>query len=217
MITLRPGHLGGVAQRQQQAVVERGVVARHGFAKAENGVVAVVRERRGARKIAAEGVDRHGIRSVQAAHEIGDRVGSVNKSAIHVVAGIEEHEHVGADERVRADFGSRAIRRRGRSFRRRHQRARGSVVQHLHGRLVAFSEGVDLLRDAVFGQTKIAGLQAVDVVALAIGDREAQDHHVHFDAKGRPLFLGPQLEQIPPATCQHSAAPPATEAPMSTR
>jgi hypothetical protein len=76
------------------------------------------------------------------------------------------------------------------------QRARGSVVQHLHGRFVAFAEGIDLLRDAVFGQPKVAGLQPVNVVTFAIGDRETQDHHVDLDAKGRTLFLGVQRQSI---------------------
>src|ERR1700685_2306513 len=94
MITLRPGTLEA----------SRRVIARHCRAKAENGIVAIVCERRGPRKIAAESVDRHRIGFVQAAHEIGDSVGSGNKSAVHIVAGLEKHEHVGADERVGAHF-----------------------------------------------------------------------------------------------------------------
>ena len=39
---------------------------------------------------------------------------------------------------------------------------------------------------------EIAGFQPVDVVALAIGDRETQHHHVYLDPEGRPLFLGPK-------------------------
>ena len=59
-----------------------------------------MRERRGARKIAAECVHRHRIRLVQTTDKIRDRIGSIHESAIHIVAGIEEHEHIGADERV---------------------------------------------------------------------------------------------------------------------
>ena len=64
-------------------------------------------QRRGARQIAAEGVDRHRIGAIQAAHEIGDGVLGVHEAAIHEVAGIEQHEHVGADERVGARIETR--------------------------------------------------------------------------------------------------------------
>ena len=67
------------------------------------------------------------------------------------------------------------------------QRARGAVRQHLHGRLGAFGEGVDLLRDAVFEMLEIAWLQAVDVVVMAVGDGEAEHHHVHLHAEHRAL------------------------------
>ena len=93
-------HLGGVAQRQQQRVVERRIVARHALAQAGDGLAVIVRQDGGAREIAAEGVDRHRIGAIQAAHEIGDRVLGVHEALVHEVAGVEEHEDVGADERV---------------------------------------------------------------------------------------------------------------------
>ena len=59
---------------------------------------------RGARKIAAEGVDRHRIRLIQSANEIGDRVFGVDEAAVHEVAGVEENEDVGADEGIRRQW-----------------------------------------------------------------------------------------------------------------
>ena len=91
---------GGVAQGEQQPVVERGIVAGDGLAQTEDGFVAVVGQQRRTRQIAAKSVDRHRIGSIKTAHEIGDRVGGVDESAIHIVAGVEQHENVGADKGV---------------------------------------------------------------------------------------------------------------------
>ena len=60
------------------------------------------------REVAAEGVDRHRIGAVQAAHEVGDRIRGVDEAAVHVVAGVEQDEHVGADQRVRRPLRARA-------------------------------------------------------------------------------------------------------------
>jgi hypothetical protein len=87
------------------------------------------------------------------------------------------------------DFGWSAIRGGERSLLGYRQRARGPVLEHPHRWFVALSKSVDLLRDAVFSQTNIARLQSIDVVALAVSDREAQDHHVHLHPKGGPLLL----------------------------
>ena len=95
-------HLGGIAQRQQQRVVERRIVARDALAQSGDGVGVIVGQRGGARQIAAEGVDRDRIGAVQAAHEIGDGVLRVHEALVHEVAGVEEHEDVGADEGVGA-------------------------------------------------------------------------------------------------------------------
>ena len=51
MITLRPGTLAASRKRQQQAVIERGIVACNGFAQTENGVVTFVRQRGGAERL----------------------------------------------------------------------------------------------------------------------------------------------------------------------
>ena len=100
--TLRPGTLAASRRVSSRRVVERRIVAGDRFAQAGDRVVAVARQRGGARQIAAEGVDRHRIGAIQAADEIGDGVRGVDEAAVHVVAGVEQHEHVGADEGVRA-------------------------------------------------------------------------------------------------------------------
>ena len=188
MITLRPGTLAASRKRQQQAVIERGIVARHGFAQAEDRFAAVVIQGRGTRQIAAEGIDRDGVGAVQSAHEIGDGIGGVNKPAIHVVAGIEQHEDVGADEGIGADLG------RGRAFLRRIRRwmrADGRVVPSSSictGGLLPSPKVLIFCGMPSSVDPEIARLQAVDVVVLAVGDGEAQHHHVDFDAESGPLL-----------------------------
>ena len=68
-------HFGGIAQREQQAVVERRIVAGDGLAQTRDGVRCDRGSSRGrASQIAAEGVDRDRIGAIEAAHEIGDRI-----------------------------------------------------------------------------------------------------------------------------------------------
>ena len=151
------GNFRGIAQGQQQAVVERGIVAGHGLAKPEDGVVAIARERRGARQIAAEGVDRHRIRcgpgrarnrrSRRRRRRIRDTCSCWYRRARRRWC-----RRTNRCGRRRPSLSSSAAARRV-------QRARGAVLQHLHRRLVAFAEGVDLLRDAVFGNPEIAGFR----------------------------------------------------------
>ena len=148
----------------------------------------VARQAGGARQIAAERVDRDRIGAVQAAHEIGDGVLGVHEAAVHEIAGVEEDEDVGADERVRAVHARAArpswLRAAGAWCRRR------ATCQR---RLGAFGEGGDLLQNAVFVDAEIAGLEPVDVVILAIGHLEAEHHHVDLDPEDRALaVLGAQ-------------------------
>ena len=174
-------HLGGVAQGQQQRVVERRIVARDALAQSGDGVAVIAGQRGGARQIAAEGVDRDRIGAVQAAHEIGDGVLRVHEALVHEVAGVEEHEDVGADEGVGPfHAGQRVLV----GFQ---QRAGGAVLGHRQRRLGAFGEGGDLLQDAVFEDAEIGGLQAVDVVALVVGHLKAEHHHVDLDPEDGAL------------------------------
>ena len=66
---------------------------------------AIARQRSRARKVAAEGVHRHRIGTIETAHKVGDRIRCVHKAAIHVVARIEQHEDVRAYKRVGTHFG----------------------------------------------------------------------------------------------------------------
>ena len=136
---------------------------------------------RGPRQVAAEGVNGHRIGAVQPAHEIGDGVFGVHEAAIHEVAGIEEHEHVGAHERVRP------LHARQRVFVAVQNRLGGAVHGDGQRRVGAFREGGKLLRDTVLVDVEIAWLEAVDVVVLAVGHLKAQHHHVHFHPEQRPL------------------------------
>ena len=182
---MRPGTLAASRSVSSSAVVERGVVAGYRLAQSIDGIAAVLAERRRAREIPAEGVDGDRVGPVQAAHEIGDGVGGVDEAAVHVVAGVEEDEDVGADKGVSA-----ALQRGGLAdVTLAHQRPRGAVIGDLEGRLVALGEGRDLLRDAVLEDAEVLGLEPVDVAALVVGDGEAEHHHVDLDAEDRAPFL----------------------------
>src|SRR5437764_3392050 len=116
-------------------------------------------ERGQPRQIAAESVYGNGIGAIQTADEIRNGIRGVDEPAIHVVAGIEEHEYVGADEGVRAQIGYITLVRPNAvaagDWTVRQERARGTVVQQLHGWFVAFAEGVDLLRNAILENAEI--------------------------------------------------------------
>ena len=142
---------------------------------------------RGAREIAAEGVDRHRIGAVQPAHEIGDGVLGVDEAAVHEVAGVEEDEDVGADEGVGPVHARQGI------LLGLDQGMRRAVFRHRKGRVGALGEGGDLLQNAVLVDPEIGRLQTVDVVVLAVGHLKAQHHHVDLDPEDGPLaVLGAQ-------------------------
>ena len=153
-----------------------------------------LRERRRAGQVAAEGVDGHRIGAVQPADEIGDGVGGVHEAPVHVVAGVEQHEHVGADERVRVALQARRRVFRGSLAGLASSGRVAAVREDLQGRLAALGERGDLLRDAVLEDAEIARLEPRDVPPLAVGDGEAQHHHVHFDPEHR---AGPLLRAEP--------------------
>ena len=69
----------------------------------------------------------------------------------------------------------------------RKKRPYGAVIVHLHRGFVALRESGDLLHDPVFQNAKLTGLEIIDVVALVIGDREAQDDKIDFRAEDRVL------------------------------
>ena len=181
--TLRPGTFAASRKRQQQRVVQRRIVARHRVAQALNGLGMLARERSGARKIAAERVDRHRIGVIHAAHEIRDGVLRVHEAAVHEVAGVEQDEDVGADERVRL------VHPRQRFLPGFQHRARGAVGVDGHRRIRALRERGKLLQDSIFVDTKIGRLQAVNVVVLAVRHLKVQHHHVHFHAENGSLAV----------------------------
>src|ERR1035438_6930716 len=115
-------------------------------------------------KIAAERIDRHGIRPVQTADKIGDGVFGVHETAVHEVARVEEYEHVGADEGV-------GILQSGQRIRPSQQRHHGAPRRHRQGLPRALRKSRDRLRDPVFRDADIGGLQSVDVMILAV-DRD---------------------------------------------
>jgi hypothetical protein len=172
MLALSAWDFSGVAEGEEESVVERGIVARDGFAEAHDGVAAVWREVGGAGKIAAEGVDGDGVGFIEAADEIGDGVFGVDEAAVHEIAGVEKNEDVRTDESIAtlltghfADlFGFGRGRQKG---------LHRAVGQDLHGGAAAFGESGELLRDAVFGDFEIGRFEAVDVFAFVVGDGEA--------------------------------------------
>src|SRR4029077_1075658 len=65
---LASGDLGGIAQGQQERVIEGGVVAGNALAESGDGVGVIAGQRGGARQIAAESVDGDRIGAVEAAY-----------------------------------------------------------------------------------------------------------------------------------------------------
>ncbi|MCX6623110.1 MAG: hypothetical protein NTY38_18990 [Acidobacteria bacterium] len=160
------------------------VIAGDGLAQSHNGIPAVPGQFGRPGQIAAEGVNSHRVGAVQAPDEVGDRVRCVDEAAIHVIAGIEQHKHVGADEGVGSDLAVTSG----------NQRARRAVVHHLENRLVAFGERGDLLLDAVLEDLQVTRLQAVDIPALVVCDGKAVHYQFHLHPEDRPLaFLCVQL------------------------
>ena len=141
----------------------------------------IARQRGGARQVAAEGVDRDGIGAVQPAHEIGDGLLRVHEATVHEIAGIEEDEHVGADEGI-GPFHARQGVPVG--FQ---ERAGGAVLGDRQRRLGALAEGGDPLWNAVLENTEIGGLQSVDIVTLVIGHLKTEHHHIDLDTEDGAL------------------------------
>jgi hypothetical protein len=156
--------------------------------KPDDGLIAVDRVRRLAarERLRRERIDRNRIGSIEAANEVGDGVGRVDKAAVHVIAGIKEDEDVGADKGVGA-----GIRRVGGIFGARGDKgAAGAIVEDLDRRPVALAKGIDLLGDTILGYAEIFRLEARDVAPLTVGDGEAEHHHVDLDLEnGALLFL----------------------------
>ncbi len=105
------GEAGGVFYGEQKAVVEGGVVAGDGVANAAQDLGTVRGEGGDAGEIAAVGVERDLADAFERADEVGDGVLGEDESAIHVVAGVEEDEDVGAGETF-ADVAGVGIGRR---------------------------------------------------------------------------------------------------------
>ena len=120
---------------------------------------------RGAGKVAAIGVDGYGIGAVQAADEIGDGIGGVDEAPVHIIAGVEQYENVGADEGVGTALGD--------TFGGDRDGLSVPSASDFDGGLAAFGEGDEFLLDAVFQDAEILGLEAVNVMAFVVGDLEA--------------------------------------------
>ena len=100
---------------------------------------------------------------------------------------VEQHEDVGAHEGVAVQIDAGVAGRLG-GF-AGHQRPRAAVLQDLHGRLGALREGGHLLQDGVFVDFEIRILQAVDIAIVAVGDGEAEHHHVYLHLEHRALRI----------------------------
>ena len=154
---------------------------------------AVGGEHGGPRKIAAVGVKRDLAGVIHGAHEVGDGILREDEAAVHVIAGIEEDEDVGARQRRnphtgRTDGGKRlsVVSRSARDLARpgRGNRARRSRVE------VAFFKRVQLLGNLVFHDDKILRAQAGNVIAFAVGDSHVELHQVHMHAQAHAAILG---------------------------
>ena len=74
---------------------------------------------------------------------------------------------------------------------------RRTVVENLHRRTVTFRKGRDLLFNPVFENAEIGRLEAVDVLALAVGDSETQHH------QGRPWRRNTGVRKSCPTATAH--------------
>src|SRR5690349_18964986 len=81
---------------QKQAVVQRRVVAGHRRTHAAQNRGTVRGQLRGPRKVPAVGIERNLVGALQRANEFRNGVLREYKAAVHVIAGVEQHEHIRA-------------------------------------------------------------------------------------------------------------------------
>ena len=87
---------GGIFDGEQEGVVEGGIVSGDGAAHAADNLEAVGGKHGGAGEIAAVGVEGDLVGVGHGADKIGDGILGEDEAAVHVVAGVEEDEDVGA-------------------------------------------------------------------------------------------------------------------------
>ena len=100
--TLRPATRAASRKRKQKAIVKSRIVPRDGFPQTSDGRRAIAIQRHGAIQVAAVRVNGDRIGAIQASNEIRNGIGGVHETPIHVVAGIEQNEHIGARHGVRS-------------------------------------------------------------------------------------------------------------------
>ena len=89
-----------------------------------------------------------------------------------------------------------------------------AVVQNLHGGPVAFGKRGELLLDAVFQDPEIGRLQPVDVFALVVGHREAEDHQIDLGFENRRARLL-RKQPDPAASSRQTASQHCERAPIA--
>src|SRR2546426_821943 len=97
--------LAGVLNRQQQRVIECRIVPSHTRAHAANHFRPVGGQSRSPVKVAAVRIESYSVRAFQRANEIGDGILCEDEAPVHVIAGIEQNEDIGAGKGRTERFG----------------------------------------------------------------------------------------------------------------
>ena len=91
------GILAGIFDGHEQRIVESSVIAGHCGANPAQHLKAVRGERRRPGKVAAIGIERHPVRALEGTDKFSNRILGKDKTPIHIVAGVEQDENIGAD------------------------------------------------------------------------------------------------------------------------
>src|SRR6266850_3415098 len=95
------GGLSVVKESEQKSVVEGSIVPGHGRAHGAQYLRAVRSERRRPEEVTTVRIESYLVRAFEGTNEIRDSILRKDEPTIHVVAGIEQNEHIGAgDQRV---------------------------------------------------------------------------------------------------------------------
>jgi len=99
-----------------------------------------------------------------------------HKSAVHIIAGIEEHKHIGAADQI-----IKGLRPLGRRSRESLGGAHIRKVAKIAGWFISFRKGCRFLQNAIFIYGEIFGLQARDVISFLVGHSDVELNHVDRD------------------------------------
>src|SRR5260370_39222455 len=97
--------LAALLNGKQQGVIECQIVTSHTRAHAANHLRPVGGQSRSPVKVAAVGIESYSVRTFQRANKIGNGILREDEAPVHVIAGIEQNEDIGAGKGRTERFG----------------------------------------------------------------------------------------------------------------